>query len=271
MVGGGNFSCRHPKLWSYIKSNVKAFFVTGAITFVVSASATTILHSRQVRYKNDKSVEQAINELYEKAEQLGLILMDNNGNRYEQVEYLESTGTQYIDTDYKPNQDTRIIVDAKVEDFSQSSYWKGLFGSTFTNGRPSDPELYRFVLLLHPSGNFVIAYNDNAYQVNYDNKTNRHLYDLSKNGFKIDNQTLVTFSQVQFQTSINLNIFRDNNLKNQYARYIKMKLYSVKLYDDNTLVRDYTPVLDSNDAPCLFDKVSKTCFYNQGTGEFLYG
>ena len=67
--GGGNFSCRHPKLWSYIKSNVKAFFITGAITFVVSASATTILHSRQVRYKNDKSVEQVINELYQKAEQ----------------------------------------------------------------------------------------------------------------------------------------------------------------------------------------------------------
>ena len=67
--GGGNFSCRHPKLWSYIKSNVKAFFITGAITFVVTASATTakILHSRQVRYKNDKSVEQAINELYQKA------------------------------------------------------------------------------------------------------------------------------------------------------------------------------------------------------------
>ena len=70
--GGGNFSCRHPKLWSYIKSNVKAFFITGAITFVVTASATTvrILHSRQVRYKNDKSVEQAINELYEKADEL---------------------------------------------------------------------------------------------------------------------------------------------------------------------------------------------------------
>ena len=29
--------------------------------------ASVILHSRQVRYKNDKSVETAINELYEKA------------------------------------------------------------------------------------------------------------------------------------------------------------------------------------------------------------
>ena len=40
---------------------------------------------------------------------------------------------------------------------------------------------------------------------------------------------------------------------------------------NDTLVRDYIPVLDANDRPCLFDKVSKTCFYNQGKGEFLYG
>ena len=53
--GGGNFSLTHPKLWEYIKSNVKAFFITGIIVFVVTASATTVkvLHSRQVRYKND--------------------------------------------------------------------------------------------------------------------------------------------------------------------------------------------------------------------------
>ena len=29
--------------------------------------------------------------------------------------------------------------------------------------------------------------------------------------------------------------------------------------------------IDSNSRPCLFDRVSKECYYNQGTGEFLYG
>ena len=55
------------------------------------------------------------------------------------------------------------------------------------------------------------------------------------------------------------------------SNYSKFKLYYFKIYDNDILVRDYVPVLDKNDRPCLFDKVSKTCFYNQGTGEFLYG
>ena len=34
---------------------------------------------------------------------------------------------------------------------------------------------------------------------------------------------------------------------------------------------DLIPVLDKNNIPCMFDKVTKQFFYNQGTGQFLYG
>jgi hypothetical protein len=37
------------------------------------------------------------------------------------------------------------------------------------------------------------------------------------------------------------------------------------------LVADFIPVLDLNDTPCMYDKVSGELFYNKGTGEFLYG
>lgn len=40
--------------------------------------------------------------------------------------------------------------------------------------------------------------------------------------------------------------------------------------DSNTLVRDFIPVLDWDDVPCMYDKVSGELFYNQGTGEFEY-
>ena len=48
-------------------------------------------------------------------------------------------------------------------------------------------------------------------------------------------------------------------------------IYDFRIYDSDTLVRDYIPVIASTSRPCLFDKVSKECYYNQGTGEFLYG
>ena len=44
-----------------------------------------------------------------------------------------------------------------------------------------------------------------------------------------------------------------------------------QLFDDGlNLVRDFIPVLDWDDVPCMYDKVSGELFYNRGTGEFLY-
>ena len=48
-------------------------------------------------------------------------------------------------------------------------------------------------------------------------------------------------------------------------------MYYCKITNNNALIRDYIPVIDSSNRPCLFDKVEKICYYNQGTGEFLYG
>ncbi len=33
---------------------------------------------------------------------------------YTQVEYIESSGTQYIDTGFNPNQDTRVVMDVQA-------------------------------------------------------------------------------------------------------------------------------------------------------------
>ena len=42
-----------------------------------------------------------------------LIMSVKKEDEYTELKYLRSTGTQYIDTDFKPNNDTRIIVRAK--------------------------------------------------------------------------------------------------------------------------------------------------------------
>lgn len=48
------------------------------------------------------------------------------------------------------------------------------------------------------------------------------------------------------------------------------KIYSCKLWDGDTLVFDGVPALDLENTPCLYDNVTKTYFYNQGTGTFTY-
>lgn len=50
----------------------------------------------------------------------------------------------------------------------------------------------------------------------------------------------------------------------------KSKISYFKLYHSEQLVLDLIPVLDQNNIPCMYDKVSDQFFYNQGTGTFGY-
>ena len=50
-----------------------------------------------------------------------------------------------------------------------------------------------------------------------------------------------------------------------------MYFYNFRLYDNDVKIMDLIPVKDSNNIVCLYDKVSKTFFYNQGTGNFTAG
>ena len=73
-------------------------------------------------------------------------------------------------------------------------------------------------------------------------------------------------------TPMNLVLFgynKDNSICifNNYYMYV----YSFKIYEGKKKKKDYTPALDKNNRPCLFDKVGRECYYNQGTGEFLHG
>ena len=278
--GGGNFSCRHPKLWEYIKSNVKAFFITGAITFVVTVSATTvkILHSSQVRYKNDKSVEQAINELYEKAEQIEQEKIRKIGcEECTKLKYLESTGTQYIDTGIYNKTNTKVNISFLYLQSIGDPYSNGMIYGSSDNRDGSST-----MAIGVTTGNNLYYRNSNGsdlfsnYNINQNVKYNIIVYQnqiiindsvYSSNMSLISNKAKYTsylFARHQIVISGTVAV------NDAYAPFIG-RVYFLKLYDNDVLVRDYIPVLDANGRPCMFDKVSKTCFYNQGTGEFLYG
>lgn len=50
-----------------------------------------------------------------------------------------------------------------------------------------------------------------------------------------------------------------------------MKCYSFKTWNENnTLVQDLRPCLDTKGVACMYDEVSKKYFYNKGTGTFKY-
>lgn len=192
--------------------------------------------------------------------------------KYTPVKYLENTGQQYIETGIKhTGNDIKQVMTVSFTKYVSGGGEYGLI-STWGEG-------YRYSNLYLNAGKKIVSYWDgnmaNSVSVDLNTKYDiEHIYDLNGSygqdhirSLKV-NDSIVSnsFSGVSTPNPHTFKIFCrwDLNCKSY------MRLYALKLYVDGDLVRDYIPVLDINDRPCLFDKVSNTFFYNQGSGEFLY-
>ena len=195
---------------------------------------------------------------------------------YKKVEYLKNTGTQYIDTKFIPSKDSKLEIELKFEgDFKASDTNTAFFGV-------SDAES-KFSMNF---GGASSQYDTLFCWCEARSKDSYKIYSLSINGEIRTNKNKIIFSSgkvtyanrsADMATKISDNI---DSLIIFGARYMSkiysfnayyMYLYSCKLYSGDILLRDLIPCLDSDNKPCMYDTVSKKTFYNNGTGEFLYG
>lgn len=178
---------------------------------------------------------------------------------YTELEYIESSGTQYIDTGFKPNQDTRVVCDTEFA-ASTTAYW--LFGSRVsTNDR-------NYAFLTYQDGHRS-DYNDTAGDV-IGGVSGRFIVDKNKNITYIDEVVKDELSYRAFQSTYNLYIFRGNNGGTPSASNTA-KIYSCQIYDNGILVRDYVPAKNSGEVVGLYDLVNDTFYQNAGTGVFTAG
>lgn len=57
---------------------------------------------------------------------------------------------------------------------------------------------------------------------------------------------------------------------NGYSYNFIGKIYYITISQHEDIYMDLVPVLDVNGTPCIYDKISRTCFYNSGSGTFGY-
>lgn len=179
---------------------------------------------------------------------------------YIECEYLESTGTQYINTGLTINQNSKIVSDLAITRFTGNNYYMGtrlpnVFGCSNTgNG------LSRFAINVNGTFDTYINVSTNTkYNIMIDLKNKN----ATSNGSTIPLPNYTTFS------SENLFIFAYNGSGTATA-YSYMRYYNFVVYDNDTLVQYLVPCLDNNGVPCMYDLVGKQAYYNQGEGEFLY-
>ena len=194
--------------------------------------------------------------------ELGSYYYDNERNRYTPVEYLESTGTQYINTLYYPDENTNAKY--KVKLLTIKYYGPHLLSS----------KNYYFPFIRTYGNEILSSRNKSELIIRNFIKNSENIYEFeawNNNKIIINGQEFEASSYNVGRDTVPLYLLTYGGDPTNEAYLSNIRLYYCKIYDSDNLVRDFVPVIDSTSRPCLFDKVEKKCYYNQGTGEFLYG
>lgn len=260
-----------------VKGNLNSFNVTsGGIPY-----GTTYTYSQYQTIDNANFISKGTLETVITGKQLinqtqldtkqDKITSENAGNKieiensllsseYQQVEYIESSGGQYIDTGVKGNNNTRADISFRTKTVGNS---QAVFGY-FVGG-------YNKTLFLYSSGDkhFQVGYG--AFQNLSDSWVDNTKYEISlSNGKIIINGTEMTITEASdFTTDENLLLFK---ISGSTGGGMPIQLYNFKIYNGDTLVRNFIPCYKiSNNEIGLYDIVNNVFYTNAGTGTFTKG
>lgn len=183
---------------------------------------------------------------------------------YTEVEYIESSGTQYIDTGFKMNQNTRVTMKVQPTSITANA-WAFEGRISFTSASKGVFYYYSSTKL------WSVDYNSSSNRQSIDGvgATDLLEIDYNKNVCTI-NGVFVTNTEATFQSNFNLTLLAANTA-GSIAGYLNAKLYSCQIYDNGTLIRDYVPVKSEAGVYGLYDKVNKKFYESSGSNGFSGG
>ena len=181
-----------------------------------------------------------------------------------EVECLKCTGTQWIDTGIVGSLETSYEIvassDANIYDYmvligsresAQSRVISTLWGGS-GNNIVNDFGDYTKTRLSYAPIDGVTKYKI------FNSSSKRSVYSCSDDSVK----EATTKYSTEFTTPTNLYIGYKTSGFTTEMRNFSGKIYSCKIWQSDTLVRDFIPVLDFDGVACLFDKVSSSLFYS---------
>lgn len=199
-------------------------------------------------------------------------------NLYTKLEYIESSGTQYIDSGVMPTENCVAEIDFELTGYTNSDYIALVSASThmylvhfahFTGGSIrfasnwfyySDPVSFKYISKNHRYRAFCCIFNNG-------NDTGHRAGGVAMT--TEGNYSARSYETQTYTPTNNFFIFARNNGGGTVSYQAKARLYALKLYTDGILRRDFVPALRKADSIIgLYDRVSDSFFTNIGTGAF---
>lgn len=188
------------------------------------------------------------------------------------VEYLQSNGSQYINTQVRG----KVGVEAEIDVAAVSMGDKTILGCRKDSG---DTRFFPVHWAnnrwwkgwLRNDGDPASYWCKKSSDVDIVVGTRYHVRAVLKNGeqaFYVDGEVKGTpMSEVSdFDSGLDMYLFAANQYGSGYFQTASAKIYAAKIWLDGNLKREFVPCLDTNDKPAMYDRVSGGYFYNGGTG-----
>lgn len=175
---------------------------------------------------------------------------------YTQLEYIQSSGTQYIDTGFIPTNNTNLEVDfypTVAQDAGGIAWCETTFGQN----------MYGIDMIGSLFGT----------QSNLDHKfpaSARHIVKIEDGVFTDNGVRYWTPNMQTFTAGAALCIFAAG-LPNGPTQYFIGRIFGLRLWQDDTIIRDFVPCTHLSGSVGLYDLVGKKFYGNVGTGAFVAG
>ena len=176
---------------------------------------------------------------------------------YKRLEYIQSSGTQYIDTKVKPTVNTK---------FSFGVYMLEQTGDCIIGNFLNDNNDYR---IFNYSGSIYWDFKDSRIIGTAGSfpKNTYCEFECGNNYVKKNGQQVLTGQNISAFTA-DANIFA---FSNGVSARCSGRLYFLEIFDGESLIRDFVPCINGSGEVGLYDLVSKQFFGNAGTGTFTAG
>ncbi len=201
---------------------------------------------------------------------------------YLELAYIESTGTQFIDTGYLPNPTTKMDVSLMFDgEFVSTSSGNTFFGCVEAQGQINFA--MNFGANFNQADELFPWFNRSYLNGAGDDPTKFRVngQQKSRQTFKIDAATgKGVYGTTNFTTHVKTTTHTENTLRlfgkcdadgsvTPFNAY-KMRVFGWKIWDGEILVRDFVPCRASGERIGLYDRVNKQFYENAGLDTFSY-
>ena len=180
------------------------------------------------------------------------------------VEYLEATGTQYVDTGLLATSNTQTDVGYQ---YTEEQPWGAMIG-----GAQSPSRYYPVSLDNKNARRERYVYGSLAPAVTYP-ALQRHevVFNDENQDVSVDGELFSTFS-ADFKTSnAPMYIFAASKTGGEADWHSKSRIWHYDVYTNGIPLLNLVPAVDTNGVACFHDLLSGTNLYNKGTGDFKVG